>query len=204
MPPRISVTNDIRAVSNLFTLAFRDSPPTVFVLRDRDSTWPVSSIPLDILGPKMVEWTTYKQSMGGELVESDNFAAAAIWFPPGAELPASSEDDEKIRQFRAMAARAKKEFLNGKKYWYLNMIARHPERKEPGVIRALFEPYIARAREEGATIWLEAVSEHSKQVYEHFGFRTVATMRMGEGKASPDGELQDGGEGILVYAMILE
>lgn len=73
-----------------------------------------------------------------------------------------------------------------------------------GVIRALFEPYIARAREEGVPIWLEAVSEHSKQVYEHLGFKTVSTLRMGEGKASPEGELQDGGEGIPVYAMILE
>lgn len=73
-----------------------------------------------------------------------------------------------------------------------------------GVIRALFEPYIARAKEDGVPIWLEAVTEHSKQVYEHLGFRTVATLRMGPGKASPDGELQDGGEGIPIYAMILE
>ena len=51
---------------------------------------------------------------------------------------------------------------------------------------------------------IEAITEHSKQVYEHLGFRTVATLRMGPGKASPDGELQDGGEGIPIYAMILE
>ena len=73
-----------------------------------------------------------------------------------------------------------------------------------GVIRALFEPYIARARHEGVPIWLEAVSEHSKQVYEHLGFRTVATLHMGAGKATPDGELQVGGQGVPIYAMILE
>jgi hypothetical protein len=73
-----------------------------------------------------------------------------------------------------------------------------------GVIRALIEPYIARAREEGVPIWLEAASDHSKQVYEHLGFKHVSTLRMGEGKASPEGELQDGGEGIPIYAMILE
>lgn len=80
MPPRVNITSDIHTISNLFALAFRESAPTVYVLRARDSTWPVSSIPLDLLGPKMIEWTTYKQSRGGELVEADNFAAAAIWY----------------------------------------------------------------------------------------------------------------------------
>lgn len=80
MPPRVSITSDIRTISNLFALAFRDSAPTVYVLRTPTSTWPVSSIPMDLLGPKMVEWTTYKQSRGGELIEAGNFAAAAIWY----------------------------------------------------------------------------------------------------------------------------
>jgi hypothetical protein len=31
-----------------------------------------------------------------------------------------------------MAGKAKKDYLKGRKYWYLNMIARHPERKDPG------------------------------------------------------------------------
>lgn len=144
-------------------------------------------------------------------------------FPPGVALSSSSDDSEAIVAFREMASRAKKTFMGDKKYYYLNMVARHPDRIEPGtnriycvrcmfhitnnptgVVRALFEPYIARAREEKVPIWLEAVSEHSKQVYEHFGFKTVAILRMGEGKASPDGELQEGGEGIILWAMILE
>lgn len=80
MPPQVNVTSDIRPISDLLTLAFRDSPVTVYIVRSPDSTWPVSGIPLDLLGPKMIDWTTYKQSMGGELVEADNFAAAAIWY----------------------------------------------------------------------------------------------------------------------------
>lgn len=105
---------------------------------------------MDLLGPKMLEWTTYKQSKGGEIIEADNFAAAAIWyassdffinitytnewvrFPPGVELPASADDDEGVVEYRAMAGKAKKEFLGDRKYWYLNMIARNPERKDPG------------------------------------------------------------------------
>jgi hypothetical protein len=72
------------------------------------------------------------------------------------------------------------------------------------MVRALFDPYIARARAEGTPLWLESISEHSRQVYEHLGFRTVAEARIGVGKASARGELQDGGEGVLVYGMIYE
>ncbi|OKL60156.1 hypothetical protein UA08_04904 [Talaromyces atroroseus] len=204
MPPQVSSTADIRTISNVFALAFSKSALTAYVIRSPDSTWPVSSIPLDILGPKMIDWTTYKQQRGAELIEADNFAAAAIWFPPGVDLPASPDDDPRVIEYREISGKVKKQFLNGRKYWYLNMIGRHPDRKEPGVIRALFEPYFTRAQEQGVPLWLEAISEHSKQVYEHLGFKTVATMRMGVGKASADGELQEGGEGVLVYAMIKE
>jgi hypothetical protein len=80
MPPRVSTTTDIHTISNLFALGFSNSPLTAYVIRSPDSTWPVSSIPLDLLGPKMIDWTTYKQQRGAELVEADNFAAAAIWY----------------------------------------------------------------------------------------------------------------------------
>jgi prephenate dehydrogenase len=32
---------------------------------------------MDLLGPKMLEWATYKQLRGGELMEADNFAATS-------------------------------------------------------------------------------------------------------------------------------
>lgn len=79
MSSRISVTNEIERLSEVLTLGFQHIPFTAYVLRSADSTWPVSEIPVDILGPKMIEWTKYKQSLGAELVESGDFAAAAIW-----------------------------------------------------------------------------------------------------------------------------
>ncbi|KAH8700106.1 hypothetical protein BGW36DRAFT_293006 [Talaromyces proteolyticus] len=204
MLPRINVTTNIVAVADVLTRSFSDSPVTAYVLHNKDSTWHAPIIPLDILQPKMVEWTTYKAKIGGELVEAGDYAAAAIWFPPGVDLPASSDDDERLVEYRKTSGKLKKEFLKGRQYWYLNMIGRHPERSDPGVIRALFEPYIERAHEQKVPIWLEAVSDHSRQVYEHFGFKTVATFRIGLGKVTPRGELQEGGEGIPLYAMILE
>lgn len=79
MSPQVKITDDIDAAANLFALAFRHNPLTAFVFRTPESTWPVSNIPLDIIGPKMIEGVKYKLASGAELVEADNFAAAAIW-----------------------------------------------------------------------------------------------------------------------------
>ena len=80
MPAQACLATDILAMSKLFALAFSDSPMTAYLVRSPETTWPVSKIPLDILGPKIFGWTTYKQQKGGELVEAGNFAAAAIWY----------------------------------------------------------------------------------------------------------------------------
>jgi len=66
------------------------------------------------------------------------------------------------------------------------------------------DPYIARAKAEGVPVWLEAASDHSEKVYEHFGFKEVAEFRIGVGRATPQGDFQAGGNGILLSAMILE
>lgn len=71
-------------------------------------------------------------------------------------------------------------------------------------MRALIDPYLKRAREEGIPVWLEAISEHARQVYEHLSFRTVAKVRVGVGKANSRGELYDNGEGLIVYGMLAE
>lgn len=80
MPPQVNITTDIHTISNVFTHAFSTTPLLAYVLRKPDSTWPVSSIPLDILAPTIINGTIYKQKMGAELVEAGSFAAAAIWY----------------------------------------------------------------------------------------------------------------------------
>lgn len=107
------------------------------------------------------------------------------------------------------------------------MIGRHPERSDPGliqsyiitaifnkfryvqlisagVIRALIDPYLHKARTAGVPVWLEAISDHGRQVYEHLSFRTVAEVRLGVGKVNADGILDENGEGLVVYGMVAE
>jgi hypothetical protein len=73
-----------------------------------------------------------------------------------------------------------------------------------GVVRVLIDPYLRKAREAGVPVWLEAISDHGRQVYEHLSFRTAAEVRLGVGRVNGDGELDAHGEGLVVYGMIAE
>jgi hypothetical protein len=72
------------------------------------------------------------------------------------------------------------------------------------MIRAIMETYLQKAQEEGVPAWLEASNEHARDVYIHLGFRLVEEIHLAVGKADKDGYRVTGGDGITVYAMIVE
>ncbi len=101
---------------------------------------------------------------------------------------------------------AKEKYLGGRKFWHLSFLARNPgvERVE-GAIKAVVQPFLERAREEGVPCWLEATNPRAVGLYEKFGFRVVEVIVLGEGKVGADGwPKEEGGEGIRGYCMIWE
>lgn len=52
--------------------------------------------------------------------------------PPGISIPASGALDPRIHEYRDRFAEVKKEYMQDRQYWYLNLIGRHPDRTEPG------------------------------------------------------------------------
>ena len=73
-----------------------------------------------------------------------------------------------------------------------------------GVVRALVEPYLQMAQEEGIAVYLEASNTHARDVYSHLSFRTVEEVVVGKGEVDEDGSLVAGGQGVTLYAMIAE
>ncbi|KKA22167.1 hypothetical protein T310_3804 [Rasamsonia emersonii CBS 393.64] len=159
--------------------------------------------------------------MGAELVEAGNWAAVAVWFPPDVNyIPPDIDRSWQEREFWEAFTPVRQQHLRGRKHWYLNLLGRHPERSErgqllpykkkkkvlttAGVVRALIDPYLERARAQGVPVWLECMSEHGRQVYEHLSFRTVAEVRLGVGKVNASGEPDEKGEGLTLYAMMAE
>jgi hypothetical protein len=73
-----------------------------------------------------------------------------------------------------------------------------------GVIRSLIEPYLRKAKDAELPAWVEVLDEHARDVYAHFGFRTVVEACVGKGIADAKGNSVEGDEGIMAYGMIGE
>ncbi|KAL4946281.1 hypothetical protein BDV06DRAFT_218610 [Aspergillus oleicola] len=191
-------------VAEVISVAFSSSLFTAYLLRKPESTWPTDDIPEEVLRPHFLKNVTTRAGLGAELVEAGGFAAAAVWFPPSISISTDGITNPKILDYLGSLIPIRKEHLQGRKHWYLSLIGRHPQRTEPGAVRAVIEPYIKKAREQGVPLWLEAINDHARDVYQRFGFRTVAEARVGVGRTSSRGELDENGEGMLVYAMMAE
>jgi ribosomal protein S18 acetylase RimI-like enzyme len=110
-----------------------------------------------------------------------------------------------VEDFWQTADELKARHLSGRKYWYLNVIARNPDSDVSGVARALIQPYLEKAAEEGLPAYLEATNEHAKNVYEHMGFKVVERVLVGKDLADERGnKVGKGGSGFYFWAMIAE
>ncbi|KAF2121244.1 hypothetical protein BDV96DRAFT_640639 [Lophiotrema nucula] len=139
------------------------------------------------------------------LVQSHDWAAVALWFPPGVEKPPMrdlSTLSEGVAQYLTYFKGLREEKLGTRPHWHLNIIARDPKRDDKGAITALFNPYLQAAKEENLPVWLEATNAHARQVYEYFGFKVVGEVLVGKGIANSNGYVEEGGDGVLVWGMI--
>ena len=73
-----------------------------------------------------------------------------------------------------------------------------------GAVRAIMDTYLNKAKEEGLPVWLESTNIHARDVYLHLGFKVVEEVWLAVGKADKFGNRIEGGEGIIIYAMIVE
>ncbi|KAH0836125.1 hypothetical protein AYO21_02765 [Fonsecaea monophora] len=142
---------------------------------------------------------------GGILVHTFDWAGVALWLPPGIEKPVPSSSaaiSEGAAEYRRKYDALKAKHLGDRPHWYLNLIARSPERLEKGAIRNLVDPFLKKAREQNLPVWLEATNQHARDVYTHLGFRTVELVRIGEGVVDAEGWARPDGEGVLTYGMV--
>ncbi|KIW11612.1 hypothetical protein PV08_10914 [Exophiala spinifera] len=136
------------------------------------------------------------------LLQSSDFAAVALWIPPGVEKPEPpTTATEGVFEYTTKVKQAKKKHLGDRLHWNLNLIGRMPDRSDRGAIRALISPMLEKAREDNLPAWLEATNDHARDVYAHLGFKVVDQFRIGEGVVNSEGWIQENGEGVLIYAM---
>lgn len=106
---------------------------------------------------------------------------------------------------RQIAEVKRKVFPRLQKYWHVSLMARDPTRTEKGVVRAVIEPFVERAKAEGVPLWLEAGSERARDVYGWVGgFRVVGKAVSGKGEYDKTGRRVEAGngEGVTVWLMV--
>ncbi|EFX04908.1 hypothetical protein CMQ_5170 [Grosmannia clavigera kw1407] len=214
---------DLVMFAQVISVSFSDDPLHRYVLMGSESH--PGHPKLHTPGFQEENWLATMRSRfegGGLLLQSYNWAAVAVWLPPGIKkaaprLPIPEGAVEYLDKF----GQIKKQYLGDRLHWYLNLIARAPGRLDKGnyihtlsrpnnflmhlsfsgAIRTLIEPYVRKALEEGFPVYLEATSTHARDIYIYFGFRVLEEVRIGEGIINAEGWVEQGGEGVLLWAM---
>ena len=112
--------------------------------------------------------------------ESDG---AALWAPPGAEVPPEEDSDEFGRRMEEMSGPdAERMFeiseLIGShhpegSFWFLQFVGVDSAHQGRGIGSALLVPMLERCDREGARAYLDATSANNKRLYERHGFEAT-------------------------------
>jgi hypothetical protein len=110
-----------------------------------------------------------------------------------------------MQNYGVVAEGAKRRELGNSPYWYLFLIGRDPGYTAKGNPAAprLILPFIQKAKEAGVSVWLEATSPHSRDVYKKLGFKVVEELKIGRGSCDSEGNIVDGGPGVSMWAMCI-
>lgn len=152
--------------------------------------------------------------------ETNDFQSVAVWMPPGKRV----DNEFTILQsglvsvvlklglgglkrifidFQASTDKAKKRYLKGvKRYWYLFFIATEEVARGKGLASRIIEGWKEVAKKEGLPIWLEATTARSRDVYVRCGFEVLEEMVIGKGTHASSGEVEKGGPGVSIWAMV--
>jgi hypothetical protein len=178
------------------------------VLFQQDKTGDTVPITAELLYQAARGRIRTKVEAGASVVEAAGFAAVVCWEPPSASLHYVSEEEiDEIAVTRPIFAQFLRDVQNLKiktlgdrsqRCWNMSLLARDPLRKDKGAVRAVIEPYVARAKREGMPIWLVAGNERARDVYQYFGFQMMGIVY-----SYPKGRVEgDGQKAVQTWCMV--
>jgi ribosomal protein S18 acetylase RimI-like enzyme len=127
---------------------------------------------------------------GGEVWTAGGGAAVAMWDPPGGSYAPPAEDPWPALQ--ATFSRAERDrwaIFDGAvavpagvaPYWYLGVLATHPDRQRSGLARAAAGPVLAAADRTRTVAYLETATEANLGFYEGLGFAVDREVGLPDG-----------------------
>jgi len=142
-------------------------------------------------------------SNGGYVVQAGDFSAIAILAGPENFINAYRDDSVgRVKKVKQLFDDAAEKYLGNKKFWHLSYLARDPNTNVKGAVSAVVRPFMEEAKRQNVPFMVEAVGEKPMQVYQHWGFKTMEILRLGEGEVDSENRPDPNGEGIAIYYMI--
>jgi GNAT superfamily N-acetyltransferase len=123
---------------------------------------------------------------------TDDLAAVSMWDPPeqGDDMPGYAASIWTRYRTAAGESAFKRltlynDALDGaspaESYWYLGVLATHPQRQREGLASAVLEPVLSEADKRGLPCCLETSTERNRRFYERRGFTEVSDVVLADG-----------------------
>lgn len=179
-PARVktATTADEQRGIDTIVLAFSSDP----VVR-----W-VYSTPHDYLQyfPEFVRIYAGKAFEHGTAYYTEDFAAAALWLPPGVQ----PDEDELIELIQDTVPEDRQEHMFSvfeqiesyhptEPYWYLPLIGADPTHQRKGAGSALMKHALDRCDREGTLAYLESSNPENISLYVRYGFEILGVIQVG-------------------------
>ena len=167
-----------RQIVDVITLAFSSDPAARWI-------YPTSQQYLEYF-PNFIRLFGGKAFETGSAYYTENFAAAALWLPPGAK----SDEAGIVSLFESTVAPEILDDLFGvfeqmdafhptEPHWYLPMIGTDPSQQGRGYGSALLRHALAACDREGLPAYLESSNPRNVPLYERFGFEIQGIIQVG-------------------------
>lgn len=172
--------DDLGVVVDVLTLAFLDDP------------WMAWAFPDDARRPERLRalWVFMARDLylpAGRSTLAPDGEAAALWRPPGFEVPEGFWAERGPAFVEALGGEVERIGAMGdlmrdvhprEPHWYLLALGVRPEVQGRGLGSALLAATLAVADERQEAAYLEATSTRSRTLYERFGFEVLAELSL--------------------------
>jgi GNAT superfamily N-acetyltransferase len=168
---RRALSGERSAVAATVALAFADDPAWAFIFGEDYGRLAVhfAAALFDVRVRSQNVWV------------SDDLAAVAMWDPPGVSDGARGYGESVWARYRAIAGEealrrlasyndAVSAVTSPEPYWYLGVLATHPERQREGLATAVLRPILSEADRLGIACCLETSTAANRRFYERRGF----------------------------------
>ncbi|KIW54536.1 hypothetical protein, variant [Exophiala xenobiotica] len=133
---RVTKPDEVVRFAQVLCSAFSNDALNRYLFLGRESR-PDHPKLADDADEKLEYWlpgTRKRFEKGSVLVQSSNWAAVALWIPPGIEKPAfpNTTEPDGVDEYATSVDRLKKKYLGDRLHWSLNLIGRAPDRPDKG------------------------------------------------------------------------